>query len=284
MDDNELLQSARLRGRDLETGQEGFNLAAALLLGKDDIIAVACPAYKTDAILRRRNLDRYDDRLVVKTNLIDSYNLLTGFCNKHLSDPFYLEGHRTVSLRGIIVRELVSNILVHREFTSPFPAKLIIENEGIHTENASRALFEGQLTLSDFNPMPKNPIIADFFTQIGLAEELGSGMKNLFKYSREYMGADPVMVEGDIFRTFIPNTHQDAPIPNTETDDKNNGKQDVRSVIDFLLQKNDTTTVSEVAKVAGITNRTASRHLKEMIEQGLLRAEGATRNRRYFKA
>ena len=36
MDDQELLKSAGLYGRDIVTGEEGFNLAAIMLLGKDD--------------------------------------------------------------------------------------------------------------------------------------------------------------------------------------------------------------------------------------------------------
>ena len=38
MDDQELLKSAGLYGRDGVTGEEGFNLAALMLLGKDDVI------------------------------------------------------------------------------------------------------------------------------------------------------------------------------------------------------------------------------------------------------
>ena len=38
------------------------------------------------------------------------------------------------------------------------------------------------IALSDFNTMPKNPTIAD--AHIGRAEELGSGMRNLDKFSR----------------------------------------------------------------------------------------------------
>ena len=80
-------------------------------------------------------------------------------------------------MRGIVCRELISNMLIHREFTSPYPAKLEIDRAGLHTQNASRTFFEGSITLNDFSPMPKNPSIANVFTQIGLAEELGSGTR-----------------------------------------------------------------------------------------------------------
>ena len=68
MSDEELFRSAKLYDRDYTTGEEGFNLAAVLLLGKDEVISSVSPAYITDAVVRRDNIDRYDDRLMVRTN------------------------------------------------------------------------------------------------------------------------------------------------------------------------------------------------------------------------
>jgi ATP-dependent DNA helicase RecG len=79
MSDAKLLQSAGLVGEDMETGTKGYNLAAVMLLGRDDVIKNISPAYRTDALLRKVNTNRYDDRLIVETNLIDSYDLLMSF-------------------------------------------------------------------------------------------------------------------------------------------------------------------------------------------------------------
>ena len=48
MDDQELLKSAGLYGRDVVTGEEGFNLAALMLLGKDDVILNVAPESQSD--------------------------------------------------------------------------------------------------------------------------------------------------------------------------------------------------------------------------------------------
>jgi ATP-dependent DNA helicase RecG len=37
------------------------------------------PHYKTDAMLRKENLDRYDDRDDIRTNLIESFDRLMAF-------------------------------------------------------------------------------------------------------------------------------------------------------------------------------------------------------------
>ena len=58
--------------------------------------------------------------------------------------------------------------------------------------------------ISSFEPFPKNPPISKVFREIGLADELGSGMRNTYKYTKLYSGAEPEFIEGDVFRTIIP--------------------------------------------------------------------------------
>ena len=204
MDDMELLRSAGLYGTDIATGEKGFNLAAILLLGRDDIIQNVCPAYETDALVRRVNLDRYDDRETVRTNLIESYDFLMEFARKHLPDKFFLEGDIRISLRDVLAREMVSNTLMHREFVSSYTAKFVIMQDRMYTENANRAVKDGRITPDNLEPVSKNPIIASFFRNIGRADSLGSGVRNLFKYSRFYSGQDPQVSEGDVFRIIVP--------------------------------------------------------------------------------
>lgn len=41
-----------------------------------------------------------------------------------------------------------------------------------------------------------------------MVDELGSGVRNIYKYNKIYSGANPTFVEGDIFMTIIPLTNQ----------------------------------------------------------------------------
>lgn len=271
MSDDDLLRSANLYLKDYETGVEGFTLAAALIIGCDDVIASIAPAYKTDAYVQRDNVDRYDDRLVVKTNLIEAYDRLLEFSQKHLPDKFYLEETQAISLRDVISRELIANMLMHREYTNPFPAKFVIDRAGIHTENACRPRFVGSLNPDSFNPLPKNPIIAEFFGNIGRAEALGSGTRNLFKYSWAYGGGQPSLVEGDVFTATVP-------LNATSSAAK---KLDVDWVICRMLESNGSLSIPAVASVAGVTERTVRRHVAEMVETGKLEPVGETKARRY---
>ncbi|TAH59519.1 MAG: AAA family ATPase, partial [Gottschalkiaceae bacterium] len=186
MENLELLKSAGLYLKDPNTGKEGITLGGILIFGKEELIHAALPHHRTDAILRRENLDRYDDRDDIRVNLIHSYERLMQFIAKHLNDKFYIEGDQRISLRDKIFREAISNLLIHREFANPFPAKLIIEKDRVYIENSNKTHRNGIIDPENFSPYPKNPTIAKFFKEIGWVDELGSGVRNIFKYNRIY--------------------------------------------------------------------------------------------------
>ena len=206
LSDEELLRSAGLILKDPERQLEGITLAAILLFGKDTTILSVLPQHKTDAIFRVENMDRYDDRDVIITNLLDTYDRLIAFGQKHLSDIFVQEGVQSVSARDRILREICSNSLAHRYYSSGYVAKFVIERDRLYTENANRSHGHGTLHLSSFEPYTKNPPISKVLRQIGLADELGSGMRNTYKYTRLYSGGTPEFIEGDVFRTVVPLT------------------------------------------------------------------------------
>ncbi|WP_304016966.1 helix-turn-helix domain-containing protein [Fenollaria timonensis] len=223
MTDEELLRSANLILIDPQTGREGLTLAAILLFGKDNAIMSVLPQHKTDAIFRVVNKDRYDDRDVITTNLIDSYDRLIAFGQKHLNDLFVLDGIVNVSARDRILREIVSNTLAHRDYSSGFPAKMIIDDEKIVVENSNLAHGIGALDIKKFEPFPKNPPISKVFREIGLADELGSGMRNTYKYTRLYSATDPIFEEGDVFRTIVPLKRIATEKVGSEEEDNGNG-------------------------------------------------------------
>ena len=204
MNNSDIIKSAGLHQVDLVTGISGYNLAAVLLFGREELIRACTPNYVTDAICRRDNLDRYDDRLMVSTNLIDAYDRLIEFIDKHTLDRFFLINGLSVSVRSRITRELVSNILVHREYTSAYPAKIIIERDRIVTENWNLPRTPGRIDPDNFTPYPKNPLLANFFINIGRADALGSGVRNLYEYTKIYSGGEPELIEGDVFKTIVP--------------------------------------------------------------------------------
>lgn len=292
MSDEELLRSAGLILKDEHTQKEGVTIAAILLFGADSTIMSVLPQHKTDAIFRVFNTDRYDDRDVVITNLIESYDRLIAFGKKHLNDTFHLDGIQSVSARDNILREIVSNLLAHRDFSSGYVAKLVIERNRIYTENANLSHGHGALSLATFEPFPKNPPISKVFREIGLADELGSGMRNTYKYTKMYSGGEPQFVEGDVFRITVPLTEvatatvgpngsgfTDGTRNGTENETRNgsiNLSQTEERILSEL-RKNPHITKNEICNILGVGKSTVARATKKLKDIGILERIGSTK-------
>ncbi len=257
MTDMELLKSAGLYEKNRITGEEGFNMACILLFGKQDVIQSCVPGYKTDAIYRVENVDRYDDRMTVEKNLLESYDILMEFISKHTDDKFFLIDNVNMSVRSAIAREIVSNILVHRDYASAFPAKLIIEKERIYTENWNRTQRIGKLELEDFTPYPKNPIIAKFFVNIGYADALGSGVRNLYKFTKIYSGGEPIFEEGDVFKLTVQLKLSEESVKSQEVHLSKRQSQ-----IMELINESPEVTREEIAETLDVSIRTIARDLE----------------------
>lgn len=280
MSDEELLRSAGLYGTDRATGEKGYNLAAVMLLGKDDVIRDICPAYETDALVRKINVDRYDDRETVRTNLIESYDQLMDFARKHLPDKFFLEGTERKNLRNIITREMIGNTLIHREFTSSYTAKFVIEKKRMYTENASRSAGDGVITPENMEPNPKNPIIASFFRNIGWSDRLGSGVRNLFKYSKYYSGQEPEFVEGDVFRIIVP-LDEEYSFDAAKSKDKDDTSTFGKSSEDILLSlvcKNPDIKTKEISEILHWTPNQVKYGVKKLKDEKKIKREGSNRD------
>ena len=270
MTDEEMLRSANLILTDPETNKEGLTLAAILLFGKDNSIMSVLPQHKTDAIFRVENKDRYDDRDVIITNLIDSYDRLIQFGQKHLNDLFVLDGIQNVNARDRILREIVSNTLAHRDYSSGFPAKMIIDEEKILIENSNLAHSIGELNLFKFEPFSKNPPISKVFREIGLANELGSGMRNTYKFTELYSNEKPIFEEGSIFRTIVPIRKiatKKVGIKDVARDvarDVAQKKEDILSIILDEIKKNPKISRKKIAEKVGVSVKTIERYIKEI--------------------
>lgn len=296
MTNEEVVRSAGLVLRDQSSGKEGITLAAILLFGTDQLIMSVLPQHKTDAIFRVFNTDRYDDRDVVLTNLLESYDRLMAFGKKHLNDTFHLDGIQSVSARDNILREIVSNLLAHRDFSNAYVAKLIIEKNCIYTENANLSHGHGVLNIATFEPFSKNPPISKVFREIGLADELGSGMRNTYKYTKMYSGGEPQFIEGDVFRITIPlseaasvtvgpelsdviNGTRNETRNGTRNETKNGTRKLSKTEENILaeIRKNPYVTKREICELLGVGKSTVARATKKLKDHGIIVRVGSTK-------
>ena len=165
---------------------------------------------------------------------------------------------------------------------------------------AHRATGEGYITVDNLEPNPKNPIIAAFFRNIGYADQLGSGVRNLFKYSKYYSGQEPEFVEGDIFRIIVPLDNDysfDYSTENkgndetkTKSADKlpisadkvpiNNLSAQKKLIIQIIKEKGAITS-RQAEELLKVKQRRARSILGEMVNMGILERQGSYKSTVY---
>jgi ATP-dependent DNA helicase RecG len=264
------------------------------------------PHYKIDALVRKVNTLRYDDREYIQSNLIEAYDQLMAFTAKHLPDKFYMEGDQRVSLRAKIFREVAANLIVHREYTSAHPATFIIYKNRVETQNANNPHGEGPIDPANFAPFSKNPTIAKFFIQLGRVDDLGSGILNVNRFIKEYAGAGaPEFIEGNTFKIIIPlgeglnggyeavnradeavNVAANEAISEAVSEAVNDNVKEIvrerlKKEIGFM-QHQKGLTLDDIKKYFNVGRATAQRDMKYLKDGGLVTFKGAAKTGKYM--
>ncbi|HEX2969496.1 MAG TPA: RNA-binding domain-containing protein [Bacteroidales bacterium] len=205
MSDDEIIHGSNLSEYDESSGEIIYCLATVLLFGKDETIRRVLPAYKLDIFVRKNDIDRWDDRKTFSTNLIDTQTGALNFVKGHLPEAFYQDGAQRKDLRDLIFREIISNVIIHREYSNALPTEIIIYKDRVEAKNPNIIYKKGLLELGKFRHYPKNPLLRKFFNVLGWADEAGSGVRNVTKFLDIYSrGAVPLFQEDDMFITVIP--------------------------------------------------------------------------------
>ena len=278
MSNEEILVSSGMRLRDSQTGQEGYTLAAALVLGTARTITNVLPHFKTDALCRINDTFLYDDRDVIRCNMIRSLDRLMVFAKKHLPEVPFLEGRHRISLRDTILREVFLNLLIHREVSNSHPASFTIFKDTMVAENWNIPYHKATVSLTELTPHPKNPTIARFFANMGYVEELGVGRRTLLKYGPAYFdGRDVAIEEDDVFRITIP--YKPTILLVGTINGTINGT--IKLVYDAIIE-NAGASGPKLSELTGVSLRTLKRHVAELVEKRMVEYRGSKKTGGYY--
>jgi ATP-dependent DNA helicase RecG len=164
----------------------------------------------------------------------------------------------------------------------------------MYTENASRSAGDGVITPENMEPNPKNPIIASFFRNIGWSDRLGSGVRNLFKYSKYYSGQEPELIEGDDFRIIVPLNEEysydllnkkmngsNGKYKTDQTDQSDQSNQNADNLeerlIKLLSEKPDIKT-KEITESLGWSSSQVKYYMKKLKDNNIVTRHGTNRN------
>lgn len=123
----------------------------------------------------------------------------------------------------------------------------------------------------------------NFFKEIGLADELGSGVRNVAKYTKIYSGGVPIFKEDDIFKVEVPIANTKRMVSGDKSTKVYNTPTKVsKATILNFLSINDYITTNIAIDLLNLKSKSWVRSiLNQMVKDGLLMVEGNNRNRKY---
>lgn len=168
------------------------------------------------------------------------------------------------------LREAVINAIVHNDYSRNAVPAVEIFSDRI-TITSYGGLPEGLSHESFFDccSMPRNRELMRVFRDVGLVEQLGSGMgrilnaydKSVFKFAGDFLIVTFPFTEGF-----------DAAINDTDV------VNHVANKILAAFKNNSRATIKEVAKTAGVTSRTVDREIESLKAEGRLKRVGSARS------
>ena len=102
---------------------------------------------------------------------------------------------------------------------------------------------------------------------MGRSEELGTGLRNVYKYSKAYSGSENILFnEEDVFTV-------DVPLDNETESDRNvpeNVPESRGKIILKLIKGNKTVSMGEMASILKVNVKTVKRELSKLKQEGIL--------------
>jgi predicted HTH transcriptional regulator len=234
--------------------ENGVSVKVAVYAGKDKVNLLETREYGNRCLITatQRILDRLDseNRTFAK---ITSKNRL----EKEMVDT-------------IALREVVINAIVHNDYTMGVPLIEIFSDRLVVT--SCGGLVDG-LSEEDFfkcRSMPRNRELMRVFRDMELVEQIGSGMSRILKvYDRSVfeLTSGFTVVTFPFADSFI--------MPNGKI---NGTINDIKDTLIEILKTNPNSTINDLIEATSKSQRTISRELKELQEEGLLVREGSRKS------
>lgn len=118
--------------------------------------------------------------------------------------------------------------------------------------------------------------------------QLGSGVRNLFKYSKYYSGKDPEFIEGDIFKIIVPlnDRNMEEDITQTTTQftqitTQSSGKN-VEQAIIRLIEQEPLLSQKQMAEKLCLNQNTLKYYIKKMREKHIIERVGSSRKGKWI--
>ena len=253
------------------------------LLKEEDKITYGCYLLFADADVLLSAIDlgafagetTITDSFTSHSDLISQIGEALQFITKHITKAYITTGDAQREERWEFpleaIREIVVNMIVHRDYTSPSESSIKIFKDRIEFFNPGK-LAEGltvdRLLSGDYTSTIRNKQIASVLKDAGIIERYGSGIKRILERFSMYGLVQPVFEElQEGFRVTILRTTQ-----------KTTQKISTKVHILQLLKESPRLTRAELATALGKSEHTIKEHIAQLKKKDVLCRVGSDRN------
>jgi|GEM_PF-3001709 len=211
------------------------------------------------------------DSLTVRADLFSNVDAVLDFLLKHLNKGYIISGKAQRMERWDYpmdaLREIVINMIVHRDYTSSSEAIIKIFDDHIEFYNPGKlsgGLSVKQLLAGNYTSSIRNKQMATLFKEAGLIERYGSGIKRILESFAKHDLNPPLFEElQEGFRVIVNRTTQ---------------KTTTREQVLEFLQINPNMTRSELSLQLSRSENTIKEHLAKLKSEGRLKRIGSDRS------
>lgn len=280
--DHDILRALRLLG----PGSDEVTLGAVLLFGTEAALQRFVPS--AEVIFTELREGQIITSEVLRAPLLRAATRLYDLIAVRNTEQEVFVGLHRVGIRRVpetVIREVIANALVHRDYASPGPTSIQLDEDSFRV--SSPGGFPPGITLDNLldDSRPRSPIVADAFKRAGIVDRAGRGVREIYEQLLRAGRGEP-----DYSRST--STSVIVSVPTSQSD-----VETVRFVLDYeetsghrlnLLQLRlihelksmGPQSVGELSLALNESDTRVRAQVTRLAEQGLVEARGAGRHRR----
>lgn len=272
--------------------QDGLYSNLALLLSDQCIHTIKVAVFQgTDQTI-------FKDRREFAGSLMQQMNEVYDFIDFHNQTHATIEKLLRIDVRDypeIAVREALLNLLVHRDYS--FSASALIS---IYTDRIEFVSVGGLMPGIDLEDVMigisvcRNQDLANVFYRLHLIEAYGTGIGKIMKAYEGMEEKPSIKTTKNAFKIILPNinakyetqntsTPMAKPLEISDTEGKKELSDEEEKILDYT-RIHGAITRNDVIELLEVSTSTASRVIKKMVKNGLLKQNGKARNTNYTVA
>jgi len=233
---------------------------------------------------------RWTDRIYSSTgewsgNICDFYFKVINRLSQTLKVPFKLVGNTRIDDTPVhkAVREAFVNCLVNSDYYGRCGLVVKRKLNEITFENPGGFRVPIDLAISGGVSDPRNSVLMKMFNMLNIGERAGSGIPNIFNvWSKENLGVPRYEETMNYSRTKLT-----LPIEYASDKSKTSDKRAIKTsdktelILDFI-KKGKKYKTSEIADMIALSPARTRVYLKELVDSGTLKSEGANKSKVYY--